>query len=279
MELEQLVVLIAFDEYKTLSKAAESLHVSQPVLTRLMKKLEEELNIPLFERSKNRIAFNETGKLAVEHARRVINDVDTMKSALKEFDRKLHTFSIGSCAPAPKSYLSEKASRFYVEKTISQEIRDENVLIEGLKDKTYTVIIMPYDIEDEEIESIPFMDEQLFFSLPPEHPLVNKKRISLKEMDGNKMLLMNNIGFWNKMVVKNMPHTKFLIQQDRSTFFDLIELSSLVSFTSDYTLNHEGKPSNRVFIPIEDQEAKVTFYCWYLKENEKELKPFLYHVN
>lgn len=279
MELEQLVVLIAFDEYKTLSKAAESLHVSQPVLTRLMKKLEEELDIPLFERSKNRIAFNETGKLAVEHARRVINDIDTMKSALKEFDRKLHTFSIGSCAPAPKSYLSEKASRFYVEKTISQEIRDENVLIEGLKDKTYTVIIMPYDIEDEEIESIPFMDEQLFFSLPPEHPFADKKSLSLKEMDGDKMLLMNNIGFWNKMVVKNMPHTKFLIQQDRSTFFDLIELSSLVSFTSDYTLKHEGKPTNRVFIPISDQDAKVTFYCWYLKENEKELKPFLYHVN
>lgn len=279
MELEQLVVLVAFDKYKTLSKAAESLHVSQPVLTRLMKKLEEELDIPLFERSKNRIAFNETGKLAVEHAKRVINDIDTMKSALKEFDRKLHTFSIGSCAPAPKTYLSEKAAHFYVEKTISQEIRDENILIEGLKDKTYTVIIMPYDINDEEIESIPFMDEKLFFSLPPEHPFAKKKSISLKEMDGDKMLLMNNIGFWNKMVLKNMPNTKFLIQQDRSTFFDLIELSSLVSFTSDYMLEHEGKPSNRVFIPISDDEAQATFYCWYLKENEKELKSFLYHIN
>lgn len=279
MELEQLVVLIAFDEHKTLSKAAESLHVSQPVLTRLMKKLEEELDIPLFKRSKNRIAFNETGKLAVEHARRVINDIDTMKSALKEFDRKLHTFSIGSCAPAPKSDLSEKAARFYVEKTISQEIRDENILIEGLKDKTYTVIIMPYDIEDEEIESIPFMDEKLFFSLPPEHPLADKKSISLKEMDGDKMLLMNNIGFWNKLVLKKMPHTKFLVQQDRSTFFDLIELSSLASFTSDYTLKHEGKPNNRVFIPVADEEAKVTFYCWYLKESEKDLKSFLYHIN
>ena len=279
MELEQLVVLVAFDKYKTLSKAAESLHVSQPVLTRLMKKLEEELDIPLFERSKNRIAFNETGKLAVEHAKRVINDIDTMKSALKEFDRKLHTFSIGSCAPAPKTYLSEKAAHFYVEKTISQEIRDENILIEGLKDKTYTVIIMPYDINDEEIESIPFMDEKLFFSLPPEHPFAKKKSISLKEMDGDKMLLMNNIGFWNKMVLKNMPNTKFLIQQDRSTFFDLIELSSLVSFTSDYMLEHEEKPSNRVFIPISDDEAQATFYCWYLKENEKELKSFLYHIN
>lgn len=279
MELEQLVALVAFDQYKTLSNAAKALHVSQPVLTRLMKKLEEDLDIPLFERSKNRISFNETGLQAVDHAKRILDDIDHMKTQLKEFDRKLHTFSIGSCAPAPKGYLSDKASRFYTEKTISHEIKDENVLIQGLKDKTYTVIIMPYDIEDEEIESIPFMDEHLYFSLPLDHPLAHNKTITLKEMDGDKMLLMSNIGFWNKLLQKKMSHTRFLVQQDRNTFFDLVELSSLPSFVSDYTMKEDIKPDNRIYIPIEDKEAKATFYCWYLKEQEKELQPFLYHLN
>ena len=49
IELEQLKHLVAFYEFKTLSKAATELHISQPVLTRSMKRIEEELKIKLFE--------------------------------------------------------------------------------------------------------------------------------------------------------------------------------------------------------------------------------------
>ncbi|MDE6953322.1 MAG: LysR family transcriptional regulator [Erysipelotrichales bacterium] len=279
IELEQLIHLIAFDEYKTLSHAAKELHISQPVLTRSMQKLEEALGLTLFERTKNRIHFNETGLLAVELARRIVSDAKNMKIQLKEFNRKQHTISIGTCAPAPQIYLNQKISRFYPDKTISNEMKDMDTLIDGLKDHTYTFIIMPYDIEDENIESILFMEEQLYFSLPYHHSLAHKKSIRLKEMDGEKMLLMSNIGFWNQMHQKTMPNTKFLIQQDRSVFYDLIELSSLPSFTSDFSMKYDGVPPNREIIPILDKEAHATFYCCYLKENESHFKSFLYTLN
>lgn len=278
LELEQLQHLIAFHEHKTLSNAAKELHISQPVLTRSMQKLEEELEISLFTRTKNKISLNETGLQAVEYAKRIIQDADNMKMQLKAFDRNLHTFSIGTCAPAPNIHLTQIASRIFTNKTISSEIKDIDILISGLKDQTYTIIIMPYDIEDDTIESIPFMEEQLYFSLPFSHPLAHKKSISLKEMDGERMLLMSNIGFWHEMHKRTMPNTKFLIQQDRTVFYDLIELSTLPSFTSDYMMNLEGKPTNRKIIPISDKDAHATFYCWYLKENENKLKPFLYNL-
>lgn len=203
IELEQLQHLVTFQECQTLSKAAKQLHISQPVLTRSMQKLEEELEVNLFNRTKNKIAFNETGLLAVSLAKRILDDTKDMKKQLVDFDRKLHTFAIGSCAPAPLSYLSRKFSQFYPQRTLLTEIKDMYILIKGLKEKDYTIIIMPYDIENEQIESIPFMEEQLFFSLPLNHPLAHKKSISLKEMDGEKMLLMSNIGFWNDMHKKN----------------------------------------------------------------------------
>lgn len=279
MEIEQLIHLVTFYEYKTLSNAAKALHTSQPVLTRSMQKLEEELGISLFERSKNRIIFNETGLQAVEYAKRIVSDSENMKKQLKEYDRRLHTFSIGSCAPAPCTYLSQKASLFFPDKIISSEMKDMDLLIQGLKDKAYTVIVMPYDIEDNDIESIPFMEEKLYFSLPFDHPFAHKESLSLKDMDGQKMLLMSNIGFWNQIHQKTMPHTKFLIQQDRSVFYDLIELSSLPSFTSDYSMKTDGIPENRIIIPIKDEITQATFYCWYLKKNEKALKSFLYHLS
>lgn len=278
IELEQLQHLVTFQECQTLSKAAKQLHISQPVLTRSMQKLEEELEVNLFNRTKNKITFNETGLLAVSLAKRILYDTKDMKKQLVDFDRKLHTFAIGSCAPAPLSYLSRKFSQFYPQRTLLTEIKDMHILIKGLKEKDYTIIIMPYDIEDEQIESIPFMEEQLFFSLPLNHPLAHKKSISLKEMDGEKMLLMSNIGFWNDMHKKTMPHTKFLIQNDRSVFYDLVELSTLPSFTSDYVMKTEIMPQNRVIIPISDAQSHATFYCWYLRENESQLRTLLYHL-
>lgn len=72
-EFIQLEQLLAIDKYKTLSKAAEELLISQPALSRSMQRLEEELQVTLFTRQKNKITFNENGKLALEYARKIVN--------------------------------------------------------------------------------------------------------------------------------------------------------------------------------------------------------------
>ena len=53
MELYQLIQLVAISDCGTMSSAAEKLHLSQPALSRSMQKLEEELQVALFERQKN----------------------------------------------------------------------------------------------------------------------------------------------------------------------------------------------------------------------------------
>ena len=61
IELYELRQFVVFADCGTLSEAAEVLHLSQPALSRNMKKLEEELGIPLFFRRKNRLELNENG--------------------------------------------------------------------------------------------------------------------------------------------------------------------------------------------------------------------------
>ena len=63
IEIYLLEQLEAFARCGTLSGAAEELHLSQPTLTRSMKKLEELIGVPLFERQKNKLVLNENGKL------------------------------------------------------------------------------------------------------------------------------------------------------------------------------------------------------------------------
>ena len=76
LELFQLEQLVAFADSGTLSKAAEHLHISQPTLTRAMQKLEDEFGVPLFQRSKNKLEFNENGALASDYARKLLEETN-----------------------------------------------------------------------------------------------------------------------------------------------------------------------------------------------------------
>lgn len=67
-ELNQLQQLLCIAKHGNLSRAAQELHLFQPALSRSMQRLESELQMELFDRQKNKIAFNPTGELAIEYA-------------------------------------------------------------------------------------------------------------------------------------------------------------------------------------------------------------------
>ena len=120
LELEQLA---AFADCETLSKAAEKLNISQPTITRTMQHLEDEFGVPLFERTKNHIALNETGWKAVVHAKQLLKDAREAVEDVRAFDRSLHTITVSSCAPAPLWRLLPALSDAFPDMTISSAIK------------------------------------------------------------------------------------------------------------------------------------------------------------
>lgn len=163
IELYQLMQLVSIEKYGTLSKAAEALHLSQPALTRSMQKLENELQVSLFHRQKNKIEFNSNGKMALEYARKILDQIQAMTKEIRHFDRTQHTIFIGSCAPAPLWEILPTLSDLYPDMTISTEIKECEMLIRGLKDGTYQMIILPYSVDLEGVSCIEFQKEHLFF--------------------------------------------------------------------------------------------------------------------
>ena len=112
IEMNLLETLAAFDTYGTLSASSIHLHISQPALSRSMQKLEEELGVKLFERTKNRMALNSTGKLAASYARTILNMEKEMTTAVISHNRSLHTISVGYCAPSPRMEISNANGEF-----------------------------------------------------------------------------------------------------------------------------------------------------------------------
>ena len=273
-EIYQLEQLLAFAECGTLSGAAERLHLSQSALSRSMQRLEAELQVPLFHRQKNKIEFNENGRMAADCARQVLDKCQDMISRVQAFDRSQRTILVGSCAPMPLWEIPPALSDLYPDRTISWEMRENDVLLQGLRDDVYQLIILPYPVEEPGISCVKYGEEHLYFSLPPAHPLSGSKGLYMRDLNGETMLLRNRLGFWRDVTDQKMPDTRFLEQEDM-VFDELVRSSALPIFTTDAALDREGAPLNRVNVPILDEEANVTYYCLYKPRGRNDLSAFL----
>jgi DNA-binding transcriptional LysR family regulator len=278
IELAQLEQFVVFADCGTLSKAAEELHISQPTLTRSMQRLENEFRVSLFEHRKNKLILNENGILAVEYAKKTLNQANDMLEKVRHFDRSRNTLSIGSCSPGPLWEILPQITGLYSNMTISSELKENEILVSGLWDESYQMIVYPEPIEEPSVEYKKWGEENLMLFLPDTHPLAHSDGVYLKDMDGENMLLFSEIGFWHDLPIQKMPLSKFLLQSERFAFNELVSSSVLPSFTSDLVQRHPEQHSeaiNRVSVPILDEEAHVSYYCCYLKKSKSLLQAFL----
>ncbi len=84
-----------------------------------MKHVEADFGVSLFYRQKNKMSLNETGKTAVEYARQLLKTEQNIVHMVQEFDRKLCSITIASCAPAPLWLLSPNISFYYPDNMIT----------------------------------------------------------------------------------------------------------------------------------------------------------------
>lgn len=277
-DIYQLEHLLSIAEHGTLSKAAEELHLSQSALSRSMQKLESELQVTLFERRKNKVELNQNGELAVECAKKVIVQMQDMIEKVRTFDRNSRTIAVGSCAPAPLLDAVPALSDAYPEMTILSEMKEQAKLLQGLKDGIYQIIITSFPVNEADISCRTYGEEQLFFSLPPGHALSGEKGLHFADLDGENMLLYTKIGFWHNIPVSKMPSTNFFLQDDDYVFRELVNASALPSFTTDLIFKRYGKPSNRIIIPILDDEAHVYYYLSCLSKEKTKLAAFFRRI-
>ena len=271
LELEQLS---AFADCGTLSKAAENLHISQPTITRTMQHLEDVFGVPLFLRSKNHIALNETGWKAVEYARELLKDAKEAVEGVRAFDRSLHTINVSSCAPAPLWNLLPALSESFPGMTISSAIKNNVSVLDDLRSESCTLAVLPEGLAPEDYCSVPFLKENLSICVPPDHELAGYSELSFAELNGYNFLLGTRLGFWDDMCREKMTASRFLVQTDQFTLQELIRESSLPCFVTDLTAEDKETFGGRIIIPITDREAKVTFHLVFTEENKKYAERF-----
>lgn len=260
IEIFLLEQFVAFAKSGTLSRAAMDLHISQPALSRSMKKIEDEFGVSLFNREKSKITLNDTGKIAAQYAEKVLEADREMLEKTIAFERSRRTIILGSCAFLPANELIPIIQEHFCKMAITTEVTSDDQLISGLKKHLYHLVILHRSPADHDIYCQEFMDEQLAVTLPSNHFLATKKAISFHDLDGISILAHGSSGFWLEICKEHLSNTKLLVQDNMDTLSEIVGASSLPVFNSNRAMKPRDTIDGRVTIPLSDNSAYITYY-------------------
>lgn len=264
MNIHQLECLITIVNTGTISKAAEVMNFTQPALTRTLKSLEDELGYPLFDREKKKLVLNETGKIAVKHAQKILKIEHEMINEIDAYQKNKERISIGSCAPAPLWGIKQILQKKFPYKTIDSVILEDNVeLIEGFNDHKYSLLILDYPIHNKNLVSVKLFEETLYVAVKKDDSLSSLESITFDQLDGNNLLVLSKTGYWSEICKEHLPHSLMLAQEDIKAYKTLLKVSSLATLRTNITIPKFKNIEDRIYIPITDPEATLSFYAMY----------------
>ena len=88
-------------------------------------------------------------------------------------------------------------------------------------------------------------------------------------MNGESLLMADQVGYWDRIVREAMPQSHFLLQNGIGALTEIIRASSLPYFATDLTIRLHGRNPERAYVAISDDAATEHFYCFCKRENEK----------
>ncbi|MDL0432443.1 hydrogen peroxide-inducible genes activator [Marinobacter sp. TBZ242] len=209
MTLTELRYVVTLARERHFGRAAERCHVSQPTLSVAVKKLEDELGIPLFERSKNSIRVTETGKRIIEQAQRVLDQVgvirDMAQDGKNQLNAPLKVGAIYTIGPYLFPHLLPELRRAAPEMPLYIEENYTATLRQKLRQSELDAIIIALPFEESEVVTLPLYDEPFVVLLPGGHPLTERESLTAEELAREQLLLLGPGHCFRDQVLESCP--------------------------------------------------------------------------
>ncbi|MEZ5949539.1 MAG: LysR family transcriptional regulator [Planctomycetaceae bacterium] len=193
MELDQLRYFLSVAEHQNFTRAAEGLGISQPALSRSIQKLEEELGQPVFERKTRSVSLTDAGTLLQARAQQVLTILEDTKAEITD-DGHSGRVRVGAIPTIAPYFLPEVLQQFSREFPRATLVVQENTTDNLLKSCTQgeidlAILAVPVPARYLEVEEL--FEEELLLVLPPDHPLVDKDKIRLQDVEPYPFVLLD----------------------------------------------------------------------------------------
>lgn len=196
MTITQLSYVLAVAEHQNFTKAAQKCFVTQPTLSMQIQKLEDELDVLIFDRSKKPIELTEVGKKLVTQARNIVNESNRIQDIVDQEKGFIGgEFKLGIIPTVMPTllpmFLNNFVKKYPKVKLKIEELTTEEI-ITRINDGHLDAAIAATPLEQETIKERVLYFEPFVAYVPQNHRLSNNKKLDTSDLDINDMLLLED---------------------------------------------------------------------------------------
>lgn len=281
MTITQLQYVLAVAEHKNFTLAAEKCFVTQPTLSMQIQKIEEELSVQIFDRSKKPIQLTDIGEKIVTQAKNIVIEADRIKDIVEyqkgfiggEFRLGIIPTIMPTLLPM---FLNNFIKKYPKIKLIIEELNTDEIILR-LKNGQLNAAIAATPLEDEKIKEIVLYYEPFVAYIPDNYAASNKDEIEISDLNLDTILLLQDGHCFRDGILnlcKNQVEiSKNSFQLESGSFETLIKLAdeglgtTLLPYlhtldlkdTDQLKLRHfkEPKPAREVSLIYPKNELKI----------------------
>jgi DNA-binding transcriptional LysR family regulator len=198
VQLQQLAYFVAVAEERHFTRAAHSMHVAQPSLSKQVGALEAELGGPLFNRARGNITLTAAGEALLPLAKRILADVESAEAEVHQLvGLQSGRVRLGA-TPSLSTVLVPAALRRF-----RDQYPDVRLLLEegGSRDLVaalaqggldLALIILPLRTNDPVLRTVPVLREPLVAAVPPDHPLGGREQLAIADLRDEQLVMFRD---------------------------------------------------------------------------------------
>ena len=233
MTITQLKYVLAVAEYKNFTLAAEKCFVTQPTLSMQIQKVEEELDVQLFDRSKKPIQLTEIGQKIVNQSKNIVNEADRIQDIVDQQKGFIGgEFRLGIIPTITPTllpmFLNNFIKKYPKVKLIIEELHTDDIIFK-LNNGHLDAAIAATPLNEEKIKEIVLYYEPFVAYIPENHATFNKKEIEIDDLNLDEILLLQDGHCFRDSILNlcknsnNLEHNHF--QLESGSFETLIKLA------------------------------------------------------
>ena len=279
LTLRQLQIFVAAAKNLSFARTAEELHLTPPAVSMQLKQLEENIGLPLFERSGREVRLTAAGGLFVHHAARILGEIkDTEFSLQSLLDAETGQITVGMVSTA--KYFMPRMLAGYSRENQGVEVQfmvgNREVILQKLVDNELDLAIMGRMPSEVDATSLPMAVHPYVIVAPPDHHLGSARSFDLQELRGETFLLREE-GSGSRRVAEEMfknhlfTPAKTLSLGSNETIKQAVMAGMGVSLISLHTLMLELKTGALKILDVQGTPIERKWYLVHM--NGKRLLP------
>ena len=196
MTLQQLRYIIALDKYRHFGKAAEACGLTQSTLSLMLKKMEEELDVRLFNRDAHPVVPTEIGRIVIDQAKVVLYNVEQIfektRSEKETLSGPLKIALISTVAPVLIPGLFKEIGEKYPSIALHTEEMLTDTIVDRLRKAEVDMGILAGPVQEPDLLEIPLYHERFLAYVSPDHPAYAQESIRTETLLGQPVWIIRN---------------------------------------------------------------------------------------